>query len=120
VGGTHPWLVVFCERCLWAGPTLSALALKKKTWWVIPWCLPFPGKIMESIPTPRPSALLNRYSDPRRQVPYVNSHITCLYRSELSSKDLRARPGISTHALRRTKRLFPQVDPYLLFLVQVP
>jgi len=38
---------------------------KKKTWWVIPWCLPFPGKIMEYIPTPRPSALLNRYSDPK-------------------------------------------------------
>jgi hypothetical protein len=30
VGGTHPWLVVFCERCLWAGPTLREKALKKK------------------------------------------------------------------------------------------
>jgi len=30
VGGTHPWLVVFCERCLWAGPTRGGEALKKK------------------------------------------------------------------------------------------
>ena len=30
VGGTHPWLVVFCERCLWAGPTRGGEALEKK------------------------------------------------------------------------------------------
>jgi len=28
VGGTHPWLVVFCERCLWAGPTRGGALLK--------------------------------------------------------------------------------------------
>jgi hypothetical protein len=30
VGGTHPWLVVFCERCMWAGPTRGGEALEKK------------------------------------------------------------------------------------------
>ena len=30
VGGTHPWLVVFCERCLWAGPTPGGALLKKR------------------------------------------------------------------------------------------
>jgi len=30
VGGTRPWPVVFCERCLWAGPTRGGEALEKK------------------------------------------------------------------------------------------
>jgi hypothetical protein len=30
VGGTHPWLVVFCERCLWAGPTRGGALFKKR------------------------------------------------------------------------------------------
>jgi len=30
VGGTRPWPVVFCERCMWAGPTRGGKRLKKK------------------------------------------------------------------------------------------
>jgi hypothetical protein len=38
-------------------------------------------------------------------------HTSLAFINPSCNRDLRARSGISTRALRRTKRLFPQVDP---------
>lgn len=68
VGGTHP-RAARAEKCLWAGPTLKNKNLKKRLGGCCPGATDSQVFMLVFNPTPCPSALLDRYADPK-PLPY--------------------------------------------------